>query len=65
MVHVPRNVELETMKHLLKKIKSDNPTDIYFSTSAWLNPIDLPRKNDSEKLACDVGSSSIDIDVNL
>ena len=33
----------------VKAIKSDNPTDIYFSTSAWLNPIDLPRKNDSEK----------------
>lgn len=33
----------------VKAIKSDNPTDIYFSTSAWLNPIDLPRKNDNEK----------------
>ncbi len=33
----------------VKAIKSDNPTDIYFSTSAWLNPVDLPRKNDIEK----------------
>ena len=35
-------------KTLLKAIKNDNPTDIYFSTSAWLNPVDLPRKNDIE-----------------
>ena len=29
-----------------KAIFQDNPTDIYFSTSSWLNPIDLPRLSD-------------------
>ena len=37
------------MKHLLNQLKNDNPTDIYFSTSSWLNPVDLPRKNDETK----------------
>ena len=33
---------------LLKAIKNQNPTDIYFSTSSWLNPIELPRLSDKD-----------------
>ena len=32
-----------------KAIAKDNPSDIYFSTSSWLEPIDLPNLNDETK----------------
>jgi len=32
-----------------KSISQDNPSDIYFSTSSWLNPIDLPRLSDETR----------------
>ena len=32
-----------------KAIGKDNPSDIYFSTSSWLEPIDLPNLNDEIK----------------
>ena len=32
-----------------KAIARDNPSDIYFSTSSWLEPIDLPNLNDETK----------------
>lgn len=32
-----------------RSISRDNPSDIYFSTSSWLNPIDLPRLNDEAR----------------
>ncbi|MBT7987432.1 MAG: hypothetical protein HN689_04230 [Euryarchaeota archaeon] len=32
-----------------KSISRDNPSDIYFSTSSWLNPIDLPRLSDDTR----------------
>lgn len=32
-----------------KSISRDNPSDIYFSTSSWLNPIDLPRLSDEAR----------------
>ena len=32
-----------------KALFQDNPADIYFSTSSWLNPIDLPRLSDENK----------------
>ena len=32
-----------------KSISQDNPSDIYFSTSSWLNPVDLPNLNDETK----------------
>ena len=37
---------IETFK---KSISRDNPSDIYFSTSSWLNPIDLPRLSDKTR----------------
>ena len=37
---------IETFK---KSISRDNPSDIYFSTSSWLNPIDLPRLSDETR----------------
>ena len=32
-----------------KAIGKDNPSDVYFSTSSWLEPIDLPNLNDDTK----------------
>ena len=32
-----------------KAIAKDNPSDIYFSTSSWLEPINLPNLNDETK----------------
>ena len=32
-----------------KAIARDNPSDVYFSTSSWLEPIDLPNLNDEPK----------------
>ena len=32
-----------------KSISQDNPSDLYFSTSSWLNPIDLPRLSDETR----------------
>ena len=32
-----------------KAIAKDNPSDIYLSTSSWLEPIDLPNLNDETK----------------
>ncbi len=32
-----------------KAIGKDNPRDVYFSTSSWLEPIDLPNLNDDTK----------------
>ncbi len=32
-----------------KSISRDNPSDIYFSTSSWLEPIDLPNLSDETK----------------
>ena len=32
-----------------KAIARDNPSDVYFSTSSWLEPIDLPNLNDETK----------------
>ena len=32
-----------------KAIAKDNPSDVYFSTSSWLEPIDLPNLNDDTK----------------
>jgi len=32
-----------------KSIKRDNPTDIYFSTASWLDPVNLPRLADDTK----------------
>ncbi len=32
-----------------KAIARDNPSDVYFSTSSWLQPIDLPNLNDETK----------------
>ena len=32
-----------------KAIFQDNPADLYFSTSSWLNPIDLPRLSDETR----------------
>ena len=32
-----------------KSISQDNPSDIYFSTSSWLNPVDLPRLSDETR----------------
>ena len=37
---------IETFK---KSISQDNPSDIYFSTSSWLNPVDLPRLSDETR----------------
>lgn len=33
----------------MKAIAKDNPSDIYFSTSSWLEPIDLPNLNDETR----------------
>jgi len=33
---------------LLKAFRDSTPTDVYVSTSSWLNPIDLPRLRDEE-----------------
>ena len=32
-----------------KAIARDNPSDVYFSSSSWLEPIDLPNLNDETK----------------
>ena len=32
-----------------KAIAKDNPSDIYFSTASWLEPIDLPNLNDETR----------------
>ena len=32
-----------------KSINQDNPTDIYFSTSSWLDPVNLPRLSDETR----------------
>tara|TARA_Y100000766_G_scaffold240369_1_gene217772 strand:- start:386 stop:1672 length:1287 start_codon:yes stop_codon:yes gene_type:complete len=32
-----------------KSINRDNPTDIYFSTSSWLDPVNLPRLSDETR----------------
>ena len=32
-----------------KAITRDNPSDVYFSTSSWLEPIDLPNLNEETK----------------
>ena len=32
-----------------KSISQDNPSDLYFSTSSWLNPVDLPRLSDETR----------------
>jgi hypothetical protein len=32
-----------------KSISQANPSDIYFSTSSWLNPVDLPRLSDETR----------------
>ena len=40
------NRRINSNETFRKAIFRDNPTDIYFSTSSWLNPIDLPRLSD-------------------
>ena len=32
-----------------KSISKDNPSDVYFSTASWLDPINLPNLNDESK----------------
>ena len=43
------NRRVSSIETFRKAIFQDNPTDIYFSTSSWLNPIDLPRLSDETK----------------
>ena len=40
---------ISSVETFRKSIYRDNPSDIYFSTSSWLNPIDLPRLSDETK----------------
>ena len=43
------NRRVSSIETFRKAISQDNPTDIYFSTSSWLNPIDLPRLSDETR----------------
>ena len=43
------NRRVSSIDTFRKAISQDNPTDIYFSTSSWLNPIDLPRLSDQTR----------------
>ena len=40
---------VSSVESFRKAIANDNPSDIYFSTSSWLEPIDLPNLNDDSK----------------
>ncbi|RJU80952.1 MAG: hypothetical protein DWB99_07495 [Candidatus Poseidoniales archaeon] len=43
------NRRVSSIETFRKAIFQDNPADIYFSTSSWLNPIDLPRLSDETR----------------
>jgi DNA primase catalytic subunit len=40
---------ISSIKSFRKSISRDNSSDIYFSTSSWLDPIDLPRLSDESR----------------
>ena len=40
---------VSSVESFRKAIAKDNPSDIYFSTSSWLEPIDLPNLSDETK----------------
>ena len=40
---------VSSIKTFRKSIYQDNPSDLYFSTSSWLNPVDLPRLSDETR----------------
>jgi len=40
---------ISSVESFRKAIAKDNPSDIYFSTSSWLEPIDLPNLSDETK----------------
>jgi len=40
---------ISSIESFRKSISRDNPSDIYFSTSSWLDPIDLPRLSDEAR----------------
>ena len=43
------NRRISSQNSFRKAIARDNPSDIYFSTSSWLEPINLPNLNDETK----------------
>ena len=43
------NRRISSQNSFRKAIERDNPSDIYFSTSSWLEPINLPNLNDETK----------------
>ena len=43
------NRRVSSIETFRKAIFQDDPSDIYFSTSSWLNPVDLPRLSDETK----------------
>ena len=40
---------ISSQNSFMKAIAKDNPSDIYFSTASWLEPIDLPNLNDETR----------------
>ncbi|MBT4924138.1 MAG: hypothetical protein HON16_00115 [Euryarchaeota archaeon] len=43
------NRRVSSITTFRKALFQDNPADVYFSTSSWLNPIDLPKLSDENK----------------
>ena len=43
------NRRVSSIETFRKSISRDNPTDIYFSTSSWLDPVNLPRLSDETR----------------
>ena len=43
------NRRVSSITTFRKALFQDNPADVYFSTSSWLNPIDLPRLSDETR----------------
>ncbi|MGB0629007.1 MAG: hypothetical protein ACPGN8_07015, partial [Candidatus Thalassarchaeaceae archaeon] len=40
---------IRSKKQLVKEFQGSMPTDVYVSTSSWLNPVNLPRLRDNNR----------------
>ena len=46
---VTANKRIRSKEQLVKEFQGSMPTDVYVSTSSWLNPVNLPRLRDNNR----------------